>query len=664
MAGAAIPTVRGRRANDTAPGASRVGSGSGVHSAHEDEDRPGQGWPPRSTSARAVLIGLRLASLLPLPARRRLGGFLWIAAFLGDARRRGATVDTMATVARATGHPNPWRLARDAWRAHGEMLAEAAGAVAWPGRPVDDLVGEVSGWAHLEAALALGRGAVLVGLHQGNWEVGATLIARRHALAAVVDPVGPPALDVVVQASRRERGIHVIRASDGARGALRALQRGAALAVLVDRPAVPGPGVETVPFLGVPTAFPVGAIRLARRAGAPVLALTGWRRPDGRLGFAAGGPIRITDVLTDADVLSSLLADLEVPVRRAPSGWFMFRRTWPANAPHDGTGAGTRRTVEIGAVAATFVMRLGARVVGRAPDRPAREAAGAIGTALACRPGPRRAAMAANVAAVTGMVATDPAVVRAVTRAHRLQAENYVDLWRTPAIDGPEARRRVEVSGAGWDRLRADLAAGGAVLVSAHVGRLELLGHALRREGFPVVLVVEQLCPPGVHALVERLRARPGLAVVVAADGLRCVVRALDSGALVVVLADWVPPMRDGQASRFEVAVGQGRMDVPALPFRLAARRRRPMHFGYGLALPDGRVRAVVEAPLGSARDAAVAWGDDPEADAFAMASAFGRRLGAVIARDPGQWTLGHPVARPASTPLNERATLTPIHSS
>lgn len=120
------------------------------------------------------------------------------------------------------------------------MLAETLPVLALDGKRPDDLDGEVSGWEQLAGAVRGGRGAELVGLHQGSWEVGARLIMSRNRLAALVYPIGPIQIDAPVQASRSASGIRTIPAGNRARDAA-AVRRGEAVGALVDRQLAPGP---------------------------------------------------------------------------------------------------------------------------------------------------------------------------------------------------------------------------------------------------------------------------------------------------------------------------------------------------------------------------------------------------------------------------------------
>ena len=619
-----------RRPNDTAPSPHPLGERKQNHAA------------PGFVAAVAGVAGR-----FPLHARRRLGGALALVLFAMDGRRRADTVATMITVAEATGRTNGRRLAVQSWSRYGQMLAETLPVLARHALPLDDLVGDVSGWEHLAGAVSNGRGAVLVGLHQGSWEVGARLIASRHPLAAIVDPVGPMWIDAPVQAARRAWGIRTIPADNGARGALAALRRGEAVAVLVDRPTAPGPGAITVRFLGVPTSFPRGPVRLSRRTGAPLVPIASWREPDGRHAFAAGPPVHVVDHPTDKAALAEVLVHLEAAVRRDPAGWFMFRRVWPAPAdPGLPTLApGADSPVETITDCTREAKNVQEQTTVVAPELMLMGIARMVGGMLACLPSARRASMVSNVATLCGWRPDESRVASTVDRAMRLQAENYVDLYRTSRIGTAETGRRIQVCGDGWEQLREDVAAGGAVLVSAHVGRLELLGHALLRAGLRVVLVVEALVPAFVHSAVARLRTRAGLSVVTASDGARLLYRAVSERAVVACLIDWVPPEVRASSPGIRVVVGHGALDMPAMPFRLAARRKVPLHFGYGVALPRGDVRAVIGGRVAGSREAEVCWGHDVDADARAAAGVVGRRLGKVLTDDPSQWTIGHPVA-------------------
>ena len=194
---------------------------------------------------------------------------------------------------------------------------------------------DVEGWEHVEAAFALGRGAILVTGHIGNWDLGgAGIAARGKPVNAVVETLQPPAWNARVQRIREQMGLKAIPIERGVREMLAALRRQEGLAIVVDRPVAPDAGVP-ITFFGRRTYVPGGAATLAVRTGAPVVPAVLIRKPDLR-GFVAtiGAPFvpergRGTEAEIQA-LTQQIMTWLEGMIRRHPDQWYMFRRMWPA----------------------------------------------------------------------------------------------------------------------------------------------------------------------------------------------------------------------------------------------------------------------------------------------------------------------------------------------
>ena len=195
-----------------------------------------------------------------------------------------------------------------------------------------DVISE--GWEHLDAALARGRGALLVLGHFGNWDLAGALVAwRGYPMLAPVDTFRPPRLDQLIHATRNHAGMSLVPVEQG--GALRqiqrALRRNQVVAIVFDRPQREG-GVE-VDFFGAPAWLPAGPARFALRTGATVLPGYLLRRP-GDLTYLARveEPVAFTPTGDEeADVRAytqAIVARVEAVLRAYPDQWYMFRRMW------------------------------------------------------------------------------------------------------------------------------------------------------------------------------------------------------------------------------------------------------------------------------------------------------------------------------------------------
>ncbi|MCK6565522.1 MAG: lysophospholipid acyltransferase family protein [Dehalococcoidia bacterium] len=194
-------------------------------------------------------------------------------------------------------------------------------------------VGGEESFRALDAALAEGKGAVIVCMHFGNWDLGAgATAARGYSLAVVAETFADPRLDELVAGARRRLGMEVIKMERAGPSLVRALKRNGLLALLIDRP-TPGEGVK-VEFFGEVVEVPAGPARLALLTGAPVV-VAAFPRVD------AGRPevVTLTEFIEprtgaeghDVEGLTrTIMAAHERFIRAYPDQWYMFREMWPA----------------------------------------------------------------------------------------------------------------------------------------------------------------------------------------------------------------------------------------------------------------------------------------------------------------------------------------------
>lgn len=210
---------------------------------------------------------------------------------------------------------------------------------------------EVHGLEALEAAVAAGKGAVLVTGHFGNWEIGgASVAARGVPLDVVAQRQANPHFDRLINRARERLGMTVILRGGATKGALRSLRAGRAVALVADQDARRS-GVF-VPFFGRPASTHRGPAVLALRSGAPVFMGTAVRRPDGGYRVTIrpvpvpglepgsesglepgaegrGGGVGRGEADERADRLTAeLAAALESAVREEPGQYLWHHRRW------------------------------------------------------------------------------------------------------------------------------------------------------------------------------------------------------------------------------------------------------------------------------------------------------------------------------------------------
>ncbi|HJV64686.1 MAG TPA: lysophospholipid acyltransferase family protein [Geomonas sp.] len=141
------------------------------------------------------------------------------------------------------------------------------------------LLGLIGRWTTekpLDDALSAGRGAILISIHLGNWELGGLGLADKGYRMNVLTFREPDEkVNAQREVIRRERGINFIYVDREATSSLAiveavsALNRNEVLAILGDRDGSSHTG--TFEFFGRPTPIPLGAAYLAAATGAPVI---------------------------------------------------------------------------------------------------------------------------------------------------------------------------------------------------------------------------------------------------------------------------------------------------------------------------------------------------------------------------------------------------------
>lgn len=189
----------------------------------------------------------------------------------------------------------------------------------------------------LDAALARGKGAVVVVGHLGNWDAaGAWVGARGNNLVTVAEVLRPRRLFEFFRRHRAKLGMTIYGAEPGVTAHLvEEAQNGAVVAILGDRD-LKGTGLE-IDFFGEPATFPVGAASIALRAGVPLLVAGVFERtlPGGKRGWYVdfSEAIELPDDPDGAvaDLTRQAVAKLEEFVARHPEQWHVFQPFWIAD---------------------------------------------------------------------------------------------------------------------------------------------------------------------------------------------------------------------------------------------------------------------------------------------------------------------------------------------
>ena len=188
----------------------------------------------------------------------------------------------------------------------------------------------------LVAALAEGKGAILLTAHVGNFELGGLFLAQLGLkVAAVYVPDPSPVIEKHRDDARKllgVTGIPVDRSPFGFLPVIRALEKNMCIAMQGDRD-VSGTG-RAMPFFGKTASFPVGPFRIAQATGAPVFPVFVLQEDDGRYRTDVQAPIRVPPARGDAGDaaveagLAEFVARMEAVIRANPTQWYRFARFW------------------------------------------------------------------------------------------------------------------------------------------------------------------------------------------------------------------------------------------------------------------------------------------------------------------------------------------------
>jgi KDO2-lipid IV(A) lauroyltransferase len=291
-----------------------------------------------SIEAAAVEAAFLLGRVLPRRAMLALGGA--VGAFAGRVDRRHTAI-ARDNLRRAYGDElstgERERLMRACWRHFGRITFDA---LAFP-RLTQEALGsilKVEGEAHAREALAEGRGMLVFSAHYGHWEAGAYAMGLLGIpFAVIARPLDNPALDRRLIALRGGSGNAVIPKRRAVRETMRALARGAGVAILIDQDA--GADGVFVPYFGrLASTTPTLAL-LALRTEAPIVPVFARVEPDGTI------TVHIEPVVPtrptgdrDADVLrltAACTAIVERWTRRDPEQWLWLHRRWKTRPPDE-----------------------------------------------------------------------------------------------------------------------------------------------------------------------------------------------------------------------------------------------------------------------------------------------------------------------------------------
>lgn len=225
------------------------------------------------TPARQLLLlaSVHALSWLPAPMLTLLSHPLGRAAWRLSDTRRNTTLRNLAACFPGLEGSEREALGRESMR-HFVMTALETGMCwSWSRRRLERRFEAPEGKDLLDAALAEGRGLLLLVPHFGNWELLNHWLQFRHELMALYKPGGSRRLEELVVQNRGRFGAQMVPTSAaGLKRLYRQVRAGKLIAILPDQDPSDGKG-RFAPFFGVPALTGVLAVRLLQQTGCRVL---------------------------------------------------------------------------------------------------------------------------------------------------------------------------------------------------------------------------------------------------------------------------------------------------------------------------------------------------------------------------------------------------------
>lgn len=281
----------------------------------------------------AVKVFAAFVRLLPLEDALRLGRFLGMCAYYLDMKHKSRAYANLKLAFSETKTNRELRqLTKDVFKNFGQSVIEILRLPLFTKEVFEKYV-TIEGKENLEAAMAQGKGGIILAMHFGSWELASLACARLGFPYRVFVKQQKRFLKLseLLTSYRNSHELLVItRGAGTTRDLIKALRKNEAVAVVVDQGGRDG---TLVPFFNRHASMSVGAIRLALKFGVPLCLSIIVRQKDHvshRLTINPAFELTQTGD-TDRDVVTNLeriISQMEGYIRKEPAGYMWFYKIW------------------------------------------------------------------------------------------------------------------------------------------------------------------------------------------------------------------------------------------------------------------------------------------------------------------------------------------------
>ena len=277
-----------------------------------------------------MAVAAWMGAALPASWTTRLGTWLGRAAYRVSRKHRRRAISNLAMCFPEWDESKVRNVARRVFEHFGKtlLLFFRAGKM----KPEEVLASvDAGGVDHLDAALARGKGVILISAHFGNWErMSHYLSVKGYAVSVVVRDANDARLTRLVNRVRRLEGVDLFVRGSAAREILRRLNRNEVVGILPDQ----NTWEIYVPFFGFPAGTVSGPAVFHLRTGAPILSCFCMQTDGGRYRLEVR-PLKTPDLSGDRDedikrIMTAVNEALEQMIRQSPEQWLWMHDRWKA----------------------------------------------------------------------------------------------------------------------------------------------------------------------------------------------------------------------------------------------------------------------------------------------------------------------------------------------
>ena len=187
----------------------------------------------------------------------------------------------------------------------------------------------------LRAAMARGRGVLVLTAHTGNWDLMALWAARRFPLTIISKELRQEGVNRFWMEVRRGSGLNIVPAHNSYRACLGVLRKGGVLGFILDQNMIRAEGIF-VDFFGKQACTSPGLAFMAAHAQVPVVPAFMLRDPDGTHRIQvlpALDPPADREPATIHEATQRYTAIIEGVIRQHPGQWIWMHRRWRTTPP-------------------------------------------------------------------------------------------------------------------------------------------------------------------------------------------------------------------------------------------------------------------------------------------------------------------------------------------